>query len=257
MRIFKLYISIFALFFFCQSMAQGIPTPKAPGTSNPTKKDPTCESGDCINGWGKKVYDYGYYEGFFENGNRHGYGLFDWTESGNYIGFWDNDKMHGYGCYLGTGKDLIGQYVTGSLHGFGHTKEIETNKWVYGYFQNYLVDQEYTFYDNKISVGCIAGDCQSKYGRYKWENGDQFTGFFQNGKMFMGTYSFASGDKYEGMFNSDNQFHGQGRFFFEDGSYYGGEWRNGKQEGRGYSHDSDYKRKIGDWRRGSFVKAAN
>ena len=257
MRTLKTYVSIFALFFFIHSFGQGIPKPKAPGTASSSKKDTVCEKGDCVNGWGKKVYDYGYYEGFFKNGNRHGYGLFDWTESGDYIGFWYDDKMDGYGCYLGTGKNLIGEYVKGSLHGYGHTKEIETNKWVYGYFQNYLVEEEYTFYDNEIEVGCIAGDCENKYGRYKWSNGDQFTGFFQRGKMYMGTYTFASGDKYEGKFNSNNEFHGQGRFFFKDGSYYGGEWRNGQQQGRGYFHDSSYDRKIGDWSGGKLIRSIN
>jgi MORN repeat protein len=245
---------ILGLFTFYQIYAQGIPSPKVPGT---TKSDPDCESGDCQNGWGKKNFDYGYYEGFWKNGDRHGYGLFDWTSSGNYIGFWNNDEMDGYGCYLGEDKDLIGQYVSGSLHGYGHTREIETNKWVYGYFQNYLVEDEYTFYDNDISTGCIAGDCQSKYGRYKWSNGDTFTGFFQNGKMFMGTYLFATGDKYEGMFNKENQFHGEGRFFFEDGSYYGGGWYNGQQSGRGYYHNSSYERQIGEWSNGNLVRSLN
>lgn len=250
-------LAFLGLFMFCHVNAQNVPKPKTPGTKTTTAGSPYCEKGDCQNGWGKKVYDYGYYEGFFRNGDRHGYGLFDWTESGDYIGFWNNDKMHGYGCYLGTEKDLIGQYVNGSLHGFGHTKEIKTNKWVYGKFNTYLVDEEYTFYDNKITTGCIAGDCQSKYGRYKWSNGDKFTGFFQNGKMFMGTYTFASGDKYEGMFNSNNQFDGQGRFFFKDGGYYGGEWYNGERSGKGYYHDKNYARQIGEWSNGNLVRSMN
>ena len=257
MKKLSLFLTIIGLLFFIQLNGQEISTPQPPGTTNTPKKDITCESGDCVNGWGKKVYDYGYYEGFFKNGNRHGYGLFDWSDSGKYIGFWDNDKMHGYGCYLGTEKNLIGQYVEGSLHGFGHTKEIETNKWVYGLFQSYLIEDEYTFYDNGVTTGCVAGDCQNKYGRYKWDNGDSFTGFFKNGSMFMGNYSFASGDKYEGMFNSSNQFHGQGRFFFEDGSYYGGEWNNGQRDGIGYYHDKTYVRSIGIWENNSFVKSLN
>ncbi len=254
MKTRHLILTVLGIFMFSQVSAQAVPKPKTPNNSS-SKSGPTCERGDCQNGWGKKVYDWGYYEGFFKNGNRHGYGLFDWTESGDYIGFWYNDKMHGYGCYLGKDKDLIGEYVNGSLHGLGHTKEIKTNKWVYGKWNNYLIDQEYKFYDNGVDTGCIAGDCQNKYGRYKWSNGDKFTGFFKNGKMYMGTYTFASGDKYEGMFNSSNQFHGQGRFFFKDGSYYGGEWYLGQQSGKGYYHSKDYVRKIGEWSGGNFVRS--
>lgn len=233
--------------------------PSSPNTvstpSAPSSTTTACVSGDCSNGWGKKNFSYGYYEGFWKNGKRHGYGLFQWDGSGKYIGFWYNDELDGYGCYLGTDKNLIGEYRNGSMNGVGYTHELKTDKWVRGRFENYLVKDEYTFYDNKITTGCIAGDCNNKYGRYKWSNGDQFTGFFKNGKMFMGTYLFASGDKYEGKFNSNNQFHGEGRFFFEDGAYYGGEWNSGKYSGRGYYHDSSYTQKIGEWRNGEFIKS--
>ncbi|MCB0456675.1 MAG: hypothetical protein R2776_06440 [Flavobacteriaceae bacterium] len=226
-----------------------VPTPGTPTTTN------DCVSGDCVNGWGKKNFSYGYYEGFWKNGKRHGYGFFRWTGSGDYMGFWENDDLHGYGCYLGTKKNMTGEYKNGMLNGVAYTHDLENEKWEYGIFKNYLMDTPYTFYDNKIATGCIAGDCQNTYGRYKWSNGDVFTGFFRNGKMYMGTYNFASGDKYEGMFNSNNQYHGQGRFFFKDKSYYGGEWVNGLQEGKGYFHDSNYNKKIGEWSKGQLVRS--
>ncbi|MEZ4778558.1 MAG: hypothetical protein R2786_04175 [Flavobacteriaceae bacterium] len=226
-----------------------VPTPATPIAGN------DCVRGDCQNGWGKKNFSYGYYEGFWKNGKRHGYGFFRWTGSGDYMGFWENDDLHGYGCYLGTKKNMTGEYKNGMLNGVAYTHDLENEKWEYGIFKSYLIDTPYTFYDNKIATGCIAGDCQNMYGRYKWNNGDVFTGFFRNGKMYMGTYNFASGDKYEGMFNSNNQYHGQGRFFFKDKSYYGGEWVNGLQEGKGYFHDSNYNKKIGEWSKGQLVKS--
>ncbi|MEZ4795126.1 MAG: hypothetical protein R2773_06580 [Flavobacteriaceae bacterium] len=231
-------------------------TPNSPNTpSTPSNTD--CVSGDCYNGWGKKNFSYGYYEGFWKNGKREGYGLFQWTGSGKYIGFWVNDELHGYGCYLGNDKNMIGEYRNGNMTGPGYTHELKTDKWVYAIFKSYLVETEYTFYTNNVTTGCVAGDCQNKYGRYKWSNGDSFTGFFRNGNMWMGTYTFASGDKYEGFFNSANQFDGGGRFFFKDNSYYGGQWRNGKQEGRGYYHDSSYNRQIGEWSNGVLIKQYN
>ena len=254
MKTLKITFTIIGFLLFSMVYAQGVPQPKTPKTTT-EKQYPYCESGDCINGWGKKIYDYGYYEGFFRNGNREGYGLFNWTTSGSYMGFWNNDELHGYGCYIGKEKNLIGEYRNGMMNGVGYTHELENDKWEYGIFKNYLVDTAYTFYDNKVDTGCVAGDCQDKYGRYIWSNGDRFTGFFKNGKMYMGTYTFASGDKYEGMFNSNNQFHGEGRFFFNDNAYYGGQWSNGQQHGRGYYHDSSYKSKIGEWSNGQLVKA--
>ncbi|MBW2936741.1 hypothetical protein KXJ69_01405 [Aureisphaera sp. CAU 1614] len=254
MKTLKITFTIIGLLLFSMVYAQGVPQPKTPKTTT-EKQYPYCESGDCTNGWGKKIYDYGYYEGFFRNGNREGYGLFNWTTSGSYMGFWNNDELHGYGCYIGKEKNLIGEYRNGMMNGVGYTHELENDKWEYGIFKNYLVDTAYTFYDNNVDTGCVAGDCQDKYGRYIWSNGDRFTGFFKNGKMYMGTYTFASGDKYEGMFNSNNQFHGEGRFFFNDNAYYGGQWSNGQQHGRGYYHDSSYKSKIGEWSNGQLVTA--
>lgn len=254
MKKLKVTFTIIGVLLFSVVYAQGVPQPKTP-TTTPVKQYPYCESGDCTNGWGKKIYDYGYYEGFFRNGNREGYGLFNWTTSGSYMGFWNNDELHGYGCYIGKEKNLIGEYRNGMMNGVGYTHELDNDKWEYGVFKNYLVDTAYTFYDNKVDTGCVAGDCQDKYGRYIWSNGDRFTGFFKNGKMYMGTYTFASGDKYEGMFNSNNQFHGEGRFFFNDKAYYGGQWSNGQQHGRGYYHDSSYKTKIGEWSNGQLVRS--
>ncbi len=254
MKYFQLTLLLFLSLAFTQLQAQQIPkAPNTPNTPETTSND--CVSGDCQNGWGKKEFDHGYYEGFWKNGQRHGYGLFDWTTSGKYIGWWYNDQLHGYGCYLGTEKNMIGEYRYGMMTGVGYTHDLKDDTWERAIYKNYLVDVKYDFYTNDVDTGCIAGECQNKYGRYKWSNGDTFTGFFKNGKMYMGTYSFASGDKYEGMFNSNNQFDGEGRFFFSDGSYYGGGWNNGVQEGLGYYHNKDYESKIGEWSNGKLVRS--
>lgn len=233
-----------------------VSTPASPNTNTPqtTKKTGGCEYGDCYNGWGKKTFDSGYYIGFWQNGRRHGYGMFQWDGSGKYMGFWTDDDLDGYGCYLGTDKNMIGQYVDGSMHGLGYTHDLNDDVWERGRFDNYLLAEEHTFYTNNVDTGCIAGDCQNRYGRYKWSNGDTFTGFFKDGKMYMGTYNFASGSKYEGMFNSNNQFHGEGRFWFPDDAYYGGQWQNGQYHGRGYYHDKDAVTTIGEWSNGNFVR---
>jgi hypothetical protein len=223
------------------------PTPQTTTTSN------TCEYGDCANGWGKKQFSYGYYEGFWTDGKRSGYGMFNWTESGKYIGFWVSDKMTGYGVYIGVDQDMVGEYTNGFIQGLGYI--VKGDDWKQGVYDMSQLKESYPFISNDVSTGCTAGDCQNKYGRYKWENGDSYTGFFKNGKMYMGTYLFASGDKYTGMFNSNNQFHGQGRFFFVNKDYYGGEWLNGKYHGRGYFQgQTAADDKIGEWNNGTFVK---
>ncbi|PQB03621.1 hypothetical protein [Aureitalea marina] len=211
-----------------------------------------CVSGDCANGWGKYQYDNGYYDGFWLNSKRHGYGLYNWSDAGKYIGSWTNDKMEGYGVYIAENNDnIIGYYREGELNGLGITVTGDT--WKQGEFNDGNLSVAYDFFTNNVETGCTAGDCYSKYGRYKWDNGDSFTGFFKNGKMHMGTYKFANGDKYSGMFNSNNQFHGMGRYFYDSGEYYGGNWSNGSYQGRGYYHDKDLVQKIGEWSSGQLV----
>ena len=213
-----------------------------------------CVRGNCQDGWGKYEYDGGHYDGFWKNGLKDGYGLYKWEDTGKYIGNWENDKMKGYGVYIAANEDnIIGQYSEGQLNGLGITITGET--WKQGVFSNGSIVTNYDFYSNDLTTGCVSGDCQDKYGRFKWDNGDKFTGFFKNGSLHMGTYTFANGSKYSGMFNSDNQFHGMGRFFFADDGYYGGQWKNGKYNGRGYYHDKDLVQQIGEWSNGKLVRS--
>lgn len=222
-------------------------------TATTTQKN-TCE-GDCEDGWGKYVYNNGYYSGFWKDGLKHGYGLYSWTASeGKYIGQWENDKMTGYGVYITKNDDnIIGEYVDGKLNGHGIT--VTGDKWEQGVFKNGTLITPYPFVETGKKTGCTAGDCENKYGRYLWDNGDSFTGFWKDGKMYMGTYKFINGDVYSGYFNRSNQLHNFGRYFYKSGGYYGGEWDDGEQQGRGYYHNKDYEQQIGIWDAGKLIKS--
>ena len=212
-----------------------------------------CVQGNCQDGWGKFEDGAGYYDGFWRNGTKNGYGLYEWNEGGKYIGNWLDDNMNGYGVYIALNEDnIIGKFRDGQLNGMGIT--VTGDDWEQGIFSGGSQVTKYDFYTNNVETGCTAGDCQDKYGRFKWENGDSYSGFFQGGSLYMGTYTFADGGKYSGMFNRDNQFHGMGRYFFADDAYYGGEWNNGKYEGRGYYHDKDLVQQIGEWAKGTLIR---
>jgi hypothetical protein len=45
--------------------------------------------------------------------------------------------------------------------------------------------------------------------------------------------AYGSGSKYYGEINSKNESHGYGCFLYANGTYYEGEWRNGKRCGKG------------------------
>lgn len=213
-----------------------------------------CNSGNCNDGWGVWNYNGGYYEGFWKNGKKQGYGMYVWTGTGKYIGSWDNDNMNGYGAYIADNDDnIVGEYRDGKLNGQGY--QVINGKWDQGWYSDGNITTSYAYTRNAGEYGCTSGDCDNKYGYFKWENGDHFVGFFNNGKLYLGTYTFADGNKYSGMFNSNNQYHGTGRFFFNDGAYYGGEWKNGKYSGRGYHKASDMSIRIGEWSDGTLIRS--
>ena len=203
---------LFTLSFFpIESAAQASDV----GSPNSTKKkqeQSECLSGNCTDGWGnyQHINDKGQYIGFFFNGSRSGYGLYQWADA-KYIGNWDT-AMNGYGVYIkDNGDDMSGMWKDGQLNGYGTT--ITDGEWKRGVFENGNMSITYNFYSNNVDKGCTAGDCESKYGRYEWSNGDYFVGFFKNGNMLMGKYNFADGNKYSGEFNSNNQYHGTGRYY--------------------------------------------
>ena len=214
----------------------------------------SCVSGDCVNGWGKWEFENGYYDGFWENGKREGYGLYKWNEYGTYIGFWKNDKMEGYGSYEDAdGKIMAGMYANGKLNGIGEESTL-TSEFKRGIYKDHVLATPYDFYINDAKSGCVSGNCNNLYGKYVWDNGDYFTGFFQNGVPLLGRYQFKNGDVYNGMFNSKGQFHGQGRFFYANkNGYYAGDFVNGNFNGKGYYHDKDYYTKIGVWENGILI----
>src|SRR5690606_35781060 len=99
-------------------------TPNTTTTSAGTSSSTGCIYGDCNNGWGKWQYESGYYEGFWSNGNRHGYGLYAWKTEGTYIGFYVNNIIEGYGSYENkNGKIVAGMYANGMANGLAEQVE--------------------------------------------------------------------------------------------------------------------------------------
>ena len=79
-----------------------------------------CISGDCKNGFGKFVYNGGYYEGNFRNGYRHGYGKYYFDIGDFYEGNFKENKFNGKGTYYYTsGERYEGEWQDQRHHGFG------------------------------------------------------------------------------------------------------------------------------------------
>lgn len=221
--------------------------------TKPSVGNSGCVKGDCKDGWGKYNYENGYYDGFWTNGKKNGYGAYIWDGSGRYVGNWENDTMKGYGVYYGDDKKTYqyGEWENGKLNGLGYTYTNE--KWKRGIYKNGEISQEFELFKNNKETGCVSGDCQNKFGYMVWDNGDNFIGFFKDGRLYMGEYTFANGDVYKGYFNSQNEFDNMGVFSFVDKSIYNGRWSNGQYNGKGYYHNKDGVQQIGIWKDGTLV----
>lgn len=203
-----------------------------------------CKSGDCINGVGsKKIGDYTYI-GFFVFGKTDGPGILMKNDY-QLISTWKNGENIGYGFLIETGNNSQGYFKNNILNGRGlmGTK----GNFRYGIFSNGKSVEEYKFINNKTEKGCIIGNCEDYYGRYLFEDGSKFTGFFKNNNPESGIFSTKDGNQYSGEFNAEGKKNGIGKQVFANGDMYFGSFKNGKRNGKGMIISKQTKATIEIW----------
>lgn len=217
-----------------------------------------CLFGNCVDGYGSKDYDEGNYEGFFEKGKRTGPGTMQYNSGMTYVGEWKNDKIEGFGFFSnpeGNPVTIIGFFDDAKLIGKG-MKLMNDNTIAAGIYENDILNEMYDFDFNGVEIGCAFGDCFEYYGRFIWETGDQFNGFFTNSNMNFGTYIFADGGTYIGSFDSESFLSKVGIYVYPNGDFYFGNWSKGEFNGLGiYSYAEDGKYSAGEWKKSKFIKA--
>lgn len=100
-----------------------------------------CISGDCKNGYGKYVYNNGYYEGNFKDGFRNGQGSYYFDIGDFYKGNFKDNKFNGKGLYYYTnGERYNGEWKEHRLHGKGELVqfdgELKLGYWNEGKYEN-------------------------------------------------------------------------------------------------------------------------
>ncbi len=93
---------------------------------------------------------------------------------------------------------------------------------IFGHTAFYM-DLGYKYY---ASSGCLLGNCNNGYGRYKWETGEVYEGELKN-NFFNGSgiYTSATGDAYAGGWK-DGYKHGKGVQLYSSGSISSGYWKD-------------------------------
>lgn len=216
-----------------------------------------CKSGNCTDGFGKYQYTNGYYEGFFKNKLKEGYGKYVWNKSGTYIGQWKDDRMNGVGVYeaLNTTESHFGHWENGLLHGKG-MKFLADGTREFGTYQEGMLKQALPNTKNTEPGPCKTGNCVDGLGSYLWDNNDLFIGYFNNAVRNFGVYSFANGDVYMGYFNAQGQMDGFGVFNYANGDAYGGEFSKGNFHGQGrYEYKDKRPPLTGQFENGNLIKA--
>lgn len=193
--------------------------------------------GDCVNGFGVKIYpNKDSFVGFFKNSKPYKVGTRSWkTINTFYAGQFDfNGEPTGIGHVSNTDYMCFGKFINAEVVG----KAVKINR-SSGDVEQINAPQPTTSSKNIITSntnsGCISGDCNNGYGEY---NSDNYTlkGIFKNGKV--NGYGFQNFIKesgyYEGNFVNGLR-EGYGFYKWQNtGSAYVGQWKQGKQHGYGY-----------------------
>ncbi len=188
-----------------------------------------CIYGDCVNGYGKYVWDTGdEYIGDWVNGQQEGNGTLTYKDGGKYTGEFVNGYRQGMGTFTwASGVKHSGQWMKGNQHGEGTyiyaDGTISTGIWENGKWKGKIGEV----------TGCIYGDCSNGKGTYIWKNGEKYNGEWKNNKRNgQGTNYFANGLRYEGEWKDDLR-NGFGTDFKVDGTIEKGLWDNDRYTGSG------------------------
>lgn len=97
-------------------------------------RGPQCVSGDCEDGCGVRLQPGVFrYEGCFQNGRAHGQGAFELLATGeSYSGQWRHGNKHGRGIYVYTnGTEYEGEWEDNQRQGQGTLRSSETGAVIY------------------------------------------------------------------------------------------------------------------------------
>ncbi|WP_456460578.1 hypothetical protein [Lutibacter sp.] len=210
-----------------------------------------CLSGDCNNGYGKKKYKEGIYEGTFKNELPDGLGVLNYINDNFYFGQFKNGKLSGFGSFTWKSGQLhTGKWENGIQHGEGifndAKKKPTAGIWNKGTFESVKDTEKQT--DNPAN--CI-GNCVNGYGRITNPNGTIIQATFENGIAKFGhikTKLYA----YDG-YILNNLPNGYGQVGYKNGDHYFGNFKGGKKHGEGIFTPKNKTRIYGKWENDIFI----
>jgi len=190
-----------------------------------------CVQGNCQNGKGVYIFASGAkYHGSFANGKLHGDGKCYFTNGDVYIGQWYKNARQGIGVFTRkNGHEYKGEFRYNKMHGKGVISfsdgSIFTSQWEHG---------------KAVGIGI-----------YLDTNGQEHEGTLREGRFVSSEKSPSFSDtNYQALPNCNEEDcpDGIGTYTFTDGSFYEGEFKNGRPFGMGTCHYSNGDKYVGDWK---------
>lgn len=184
-----------------------------------------------LNGYGKFTYPSGIvHEGQFVNGLAEGEGKIIFENGAIYEGQFKADREDGRGRFIYSNGDIYeGDFRAGSMEGKG--------KWIIPGSHTYVGDVK-------------AGGIMHGQGQINYENGNEYTGNFDNGLFSgQGIYKTLAGVIYSGSF-VEGKFEGEGTYTKPGYGSLVGSFKNWYAEGQGVRTDDE-----GNQWQGNFVKS--
>ncbi len=219
-----------------------------------------CISGNCIDGYG--IYKFeggGTLEGFFSSGKLHGYAMHNFPNGDSYTGNYVYGNKSGFGIYKwqASGSQYYGEWYNNTMSGYGYV--VKNNETIQaGIYDNgkLTTDLLQDYKNKKVTGNNCMGDCINGYGSIKYDGGDVYTGFFQNGyRSKIGSYIWkATNNFHTGQYNTQGHRVGTGMYVDKTHVYFG-EMINGELTGKGVKTTIATEQTIyGEFEKGTLVK---
>jgi hypothetical protein len=112
-------------------------------------------------------------------------------------------------------------------------------------------------YSQLMEGDCISGDCKNGVGTFKYKNGDQYIGTYNNGNMHEKGKYISSDFVYEGDF-VNNVYEGKGIYTYKNNTKkirYEGDFKNDMFNGHGILYYGDNSEENGEWKDDIFLGA--
>lgn len=195
-----------------------------------------CLEGNCTEGWGKVKVGEIITKATFKNSAIDGIAYITYPNDAYYHGEYKNNKRDGFGYYRWkSGNSYIGNWKNGKQHGLGYTLDMYLKVTAAGRYENgKLVENLGADYIAGKTTGNCTGNCANGFGKYTYNNGDTYLGFFKNAQRnAVGNYIWNNKSEYTGKYTADGRRNGFGIYMYVDRSIFRGMFVNDRIDGLG------------------------